>query len=121
VTQLLRVVRVGKVLRMLRMYRLLRVTRLPRILERIEGYLDQGVLQVTCDMHTWSIIVYIWYIYMAVSIDTWSIIVYIWYIYMAVSIDTWSIIVVLEGQTRGGGGDGARALFGGALLHCGVE
>jgi hypothetical protein len=45
--QLIRVVRVGKVLRMLRVYRLLRVRRLPRILEKIEFFLDKGILQVS--------------------------------------------------------------------------
>jgi hypothetical protein len=44
--QLIRVLRVGKVLRMLRVYRLLRVRRLPRILEKIEFFLDKGILQV---------------------------------------------------------------------------
>ncbi|GIL83599.1 hypothetical protein Vretifemale_12379, partial [Volvox reticuliferus] len=44
--KLLRVVRVGKVIRMIRMYRLLRVIRLPRILERMEMFIDRGVLQV---------------------------------------------------------------------------
>jgi hypothetical protein len=44
--QLLRVLRVGKVLRMLRVYRLLRVRRLPRLLEKLEFYLDKGILQV---------------------------------------------------------------------------
>ncbi len=38
--------RVGKVIRMIRMYRLLRVIRLPRILERLEVYIDRGVLTV---------------------------------------------------------------------------
>lgn len=42
----MRVVRVGKVLRMLQVYRLLRVTRLPRLLERIETFMDKGILQV---------------------------------------------------------------------------
>ncbi|KXZ53940.1 hypothetical protein GPECTOR_6g858 [Gonium pectorale] len=44
--KLLRVMRVGKVLRMIKMYRLLRVIRLPRILERMEMFIDRGVLQV---------------------------------------------------------------------------
>lgn len=44
--KLLRVVRVGQVMRTLRMYRLMRVTRLPRILDRIEQWLDKGVLQI---------------------------------------------------------------------------
>ncbi|KAG2496753.1 hypothetical protein HYH03_005162 [Edaphochlamys debaryana] len=44
--KLLRVIRVGKVIRMIKMYRLLRVVRLPRILERMEMYIDRGVLQV---------------------------------------------------------------------------
>lgn len=51
--QLLRVMRVGKVLRMLRIYRLLRVSRLPRVLERIEGYLDKGILQVRLHGRAW--------------------------------------------------------------------
>ncbi|GFH17913.1 cyclic nucleotide-binding domain-containing protein [Haematococcus lacustris] len=44
--KLLRVMRVGKVVRMMRVYRLLRVSRLPRILEKVEQYLDKGILQL---------------------------------------------------------------------------
>ncbi|KAG2442021.1 hypothetical protein HYH02_009813 [Chlamydomonas schloesseri] len=44
--KLLRVMRVGKVIRMIKMYRLLRVIRLPRIIERMEMFIDRGVLQV---------------------------------------------------------------------------
>lgn len=41
----------GKVIRMIKMYRLLRVIRLPRIIERMEMFIDRGVLQVRARWH----------------------------------------------------------------------